>query len=698
MRWLVSPHFPGVGRHDDLRRGRSLYRVRRKERPTTVPFNMETAAKSVGRRILRVSIIAGTVGILLCVALWGWRQSVAKKRAVSSSVTLAKALESKDFERARSALPGLVDLSLRESKELEISTAEVQSALEIRDTDALRRITESETAVKLAPSLKEAADLELAREAMWNGNFPLCEELIDRWKTGAETPGRWILLRADLLLARREPDKAREFLENATLTGADDALRHARLALFHAREPWKAMESLDTGLRADPRNADLLSFRAQIQEAAGRIPDARLDYVAAVLSEPGNPLHRDVLANFQLRIGEPSNAADTWRDAAEVTGLGLYAFKAWFWSRMCGVPLSENLPEIRQEAWSELIPALAKMPSASFWSPALDIPLSKISGANFRPELEWLRLLEKVRNQEWSVAVGMLEKGFSREADRLAPGMASRLNANLAALAGADPRLVLVGAEVVPLSEESHPFLKEFEAWRKQAAGENPRFDQWLANPASPAATLFAHGWHGAALDLAGGVKLSLGPDAPEWFDFGYARCLLVREGADAALTWLKALPTRSSAAELSYAELRIAQGDAEAGFAILEKLSAGQSPQASRASWTLALAELDSGQLAKARERVHACPELAAAPAGREILARIALTEGKPDAALTIYQELGVNSVDAMIYLSKDAFAHKNWELARKWTGELARRFPSEPKFRKNLLKIDEEEAASQP
>ena len=82
-------------------------------------------------------------------------------------------------------------------------------------------------------------------------------------------------------------------------------------------------------------------------------------------------------------------------------------------------------------------------------------------------------------------------------------------------------------------------------------------------------------------------------------------------------------------------------------------------------------------------RERVHACPELAAAPAGREILARIALTEGKPDAALTIYQELGVNSVDAMIYLSKDAFARKNWELARKWTGELARRFPSEPKFR---------------
>jgi hypothetical protein len=659
---------------------------------------MGVATNTATGKVLKVSVITGALSVLLCVALLSWRQSVAKKRAVSSAMSIAQALEAQDFSSARSALPGLIDPPLRESKELEISTAEIQSALKVRDTAALKRVTESPTAAKLAPALKEAATLELAREAMWKRNFSLCEELIGRGPNSPEFLGRWTLLRADLLLARKEPDKARELLENATLTGPEDALRHARLALFHAREPWKAMESLDAGLRAAPRHADLLSFRAQIEEAAGRLSDARLDYVAAVLSEPSNPLHRDILANFQLRMGEPSNAADTWRDAAEVTGLGLYAFKAWFWSRMCGVPLSHALPENQQEGWSELIPALAKMNGGAFWSPALDIPLSLIQGANSRPELEWLRLLERVRNHEWSTATSMLDKGFSREADRLAPGMADRLNANLAALAGADPHLVLVGKESTPLPDDCHPYLKEFEAWRKIAADENPRFKQWLSHPASPAATLFAHGWHGAALDLADGVKLKLGPDAPEWFDFGYARCLLVRDGPETALRWLKTLPTRSLAAELSFAELMIAQGEAEAGFSILEKLASGTSPQASRASWTLALAELDSGKLTAARQRVNECPELLATPPGREILARIALTEGKPDDALTIYQKLGTESVDAMIYLSKHAFSEKNWEDARRWTGELARRFPAESQFRKNLLKIDEVAAASKP
>lgn len=659
---------------------------------------MAARPKSTGGKLAKVIIYTLVLGLLLCVALWGWRDSVTKKRAQTSAVVIAEAVAAGDFTSARSALPGLIDPSVRASKDLEITTAEVQSALKVRDTEALRRATESAAAAKLAPALLEAADLELARTAMWEGDFPRCEELIARWKNSAVSPGRWTLLRADLLLARREPEQAREFLETAKLTGADDALRHARLALFQAREPWKAMDSLDSGLRSDPRNADLLSFRAQIEEAAGRIADARLDYVAAVLGEPGNPLHRDVLANFQLRIGEPSNAAETWRDAAEVTGLGLYAFKAWFWSRMCGVPLGKSLPVIQQEGWRDLIPELAKMPGAAFWSSSLDIPLSKILGANSRPEIEWLRVLEKTRKKEWSAARVMLENGFSREAGRLAPGLASRLGANLAALAGTDPRVALAGRETAPITEDAHPFLKEFESWRKQSAVEDPAFVKWLADPASVAATLFAHGWHGAAVDVGGGPELALRTPPPEWFDFGYTRCLLVRDGSKAAMTWLKTLAKRSPAAELSFAEILIAEGETAAGFTILEALASGPSPQASRASWTLALAELDRGQLVQARQRVNACKELETTPPGREILARIALTEGKPDDALAIYQKLGTQSVDAMIYLSKHAFAGKNWEDARKWTGELARRFPAEPQFRKNLLKIDEAQASGKP
>lgn len=652
------------------------------------------------QKSIKTALAIGLLSLIgIAGILWAWREIVVKKRAAASEVAVARSIESGDFLSARSALPGLLDPEKREAKDLEIRTAEVEQALKSRDTDLLRlAMSEPAGAVKLDPSLREAADLELAREALWSGDIEQCEELFGRWKEAATRTGSWTLLVADILLARRELEKAHVFLEQAKLTGKDDALRHARLALFNAREPWKAMESLDAGLRADPRNADVISFRAQIEEAAGRIADARLDYVAAVLCEPKNPLHRDILAHFQLRCGEPSSAAETWRDAAEVTGLGVYAFKAWFWSRMCGVPLSKPLPEIRQNGWNDLVAELAKMQTGALWSPLLEVPLSRVRGAGNRPEIVWLRLLETLRSQDWHAALEKLEQGFPREADRIVPGLSSHLLANLTAINGGDPRMVLAGKELPPVGSESHPFLKEFADWMKRRDGRDDPFAAWLRNPSSPVSTLFSHGWHGAALDVGGAATLAPVKGAPEWFDYGYSRCLLVREGALAARSWLESLPQRSPAADLTYGEILLTTGATDSGLAVLSKVAASHGPQAGRAAWTLALAELDRGQPANARRLVETNPELAASTRGREILARSALAEGRQEETIRIYQELGGESIDAMVYLSKDAFARSDWPLARKWTGDLARRFPAEPQFRKNLLKIDEAEKQGNP
>ncbi|MCX6878499.1 MAG: hypothetical protein NTW21_32495 [Verrucomicrobia bacterium] len=125
-------------------------------------------------------------------------------------------------------------------------------------------------------------------------------------------------------------------------------------------------------------------------------------------------------------------------------------------------------------------------------------------------------------------------------------------------------------------------------------------------------------------------------------------------------------------------------------GLAVLHTLAAGTSPHASRASWTLALAELDRGNSAKARQLTLAAPTLAASVPGREILARIALAEGTRAETLRIYQELGEQSADAMIFLSKEAFAAGDFDQAWKWTAKLAQRFPEQPAFRRNLLAID--------
>lgn len=647
---------------------------------------------------MKSNVLTKLLAGLLCLALlagglWAWRHSVMKKKAAWSEKVLGKALEDADFVTAKSALNALPDSPERATKEHEIRKAELRDAITRKDGGVIRQATGGADLSTLPAELLEQADLVLAREALWNKDYETSATLAARWAGKNAFPGRWTLLAADLLLARGEKEKARAFLEAADLTGGENALRHARLAMIQAKEPWKAMKSLDAGLLADPRNAEILSFRAQIQEAAGRIADARLDYVAAVLSEPANPLHRDVLANFQLRTGEPSNAADTWRDGAETTGLGLYAFKAWFWSRMCGVPLSRPLPDINQSGWKEIVVEIKKLPNGAFTSNSLDIAIGGIRRLQQRPEVLWLRVLEAMRISNWKSAMDSLYTGFPEDAERLSPGLATRLVVNLTAIAGSPSRVALAARELPKLPPEPHPFFAEFDHW-KSATTTDDGFSRWLARPVSLAGTLFAHGWHGAAVDVAGGVSLAPVTDAPSWFDYGYSRCLLVRDGSNVARQWLESQPTRTPAAELTLAEILLTGGSAEQGMKKLELIAATESAHASRAAWTLAMAELDRGNTANARKWVTGCPELLASGRGKEILARSALAEGTTDEAVRLYRELGTESLDAMIYLSKQAFAEKNWKDARKWTGELARRFLAEPQFRKNLLSIDDAEA----
>jgi Tfp pilus assembly protein PilF len=469
---------------------------------------------------------------------------------------------------------------------------------------------------------------------------------------------------------------------------------------LEAKTPWQAMTRLDAGLKAEPRNADLLSFRAQIEEAAGRLEDARLDYVAAVLAERKNPLYRDILANFYLRRGDLPNAAETWRDAAEDSGFGVYAWKSWFWSRVAGVHLTKPLPPCRQQGWHDLVPAMAATPDGVFWTSSLDALLSGVHGGNTRPEFVWLRLLEALRSQNLPAARQQLDIGFSREAERLWPHLALRLRVHLAAREGANPRLPLGGQELPTVPENAHPFLLEFGQWAQRADGAagKPPFEAWLAKPAALVGILFASGWGGAALIIGNAGKLVPDPDAPAWFDYGYARSLIVRDGKAPARQWLAALPARSSAAELLFGELLLTSGAVDQGLASLQKIADGNSPHASRAAWVLALAELDRGNPAKARVITLAASGLAASVPGKEILARIALAEGARAETVRIYQELGDQSADAMIFMSKEAFAAGDFGQARKWTAALAQRFPEQPEFRQNLIEIDSAEKSHKP
>jgi Tfp pilus assembly protein PilF len=638
----------------------------------------------------RLCIVSGLV--LFAGGIGFWRHHVVTKRAAMAQTAIEHGLATADFIAARSALTGIADPQRRTAMEHEIRLAELKNALTYRDTGLMRRAIGTDGQTWIPPQLLETAELELAREAVQSHDFDTYQKTAGKWHTKTAMPGQWKLLEADQLLARKLPGEAEQLLKSAQLSGTEDALRHARLSLLEAKEPWKAITRIDEGLKTEPRNADLLSFRAQIEEAAGREEDARLDYVAAVLAERNNPLYRDILANFYLRHGDLPNAAQTWRDAAQDTGLGVYALKCWFWSRMAGAPLTQPLPPCRQPGWTELVTALTATPDGVFWNDSLDAAFTRIHGGNPRPEIIWLRLLESIRIHDLKTARRQLDIGFPREADRLWPDLALRLRVHLAARNGENPRLPLAAMEPPSVADNAHPFLIGFSQWAKRTApaGSNEKFESWLAKPDALTGILLASGWGGAALTMGKAGQLVPDPGAPEWFDYGYAKSLLMRDGKQPARQWLESLPARSNASDLLLGELRLSTGAVDQGLALLQQIANSPSPIASRAAWTLALAELDRGKPAQARQITMAAPGLAASVPGREILARIALAESARAETLRIYQELGEQSADAMIFLSKEAFAAGDFEQARKWTSKLAQQFPEQPAFRKNLLEIN--------
>jgi tetratricopeptide (TPR) repeat protein len=632
--------------------------------------------------------------------LWFWRNAVVSKHTEASNAAILSGVAAGDFAAARSALAGFADTTVRETREREIRLAEVKHGIEVRDTSLLRLAIGKEGDSWIDPKLLESANLELARDAVQRRDFDGYQEILSKRPVEAARSGQWILLEADVLLAKGLVDEARRFLKEAKLSGPEDALRHARLALLDANAPWKAMLSIDKGLKANPQSADLLSFRAQIEEAAGRQADARLDYVAAVLSDRKNPLHRDVLANFYLRVNDLSAAAETWREAAADTGLGVYALKAWFWSRMAGVPLTAPLPVSRQKGWHDLTAALADSPRDVFWCAALDTAANGTHGVDRRPEVVWMRILESLRSGSADAAGSGLST-LPREAERIRPGLATRLMVQLGARSGKDPRLALAGRDLPAEEADAHPFLTTFSRWatRTATADESRGFESWIASAPAASGILLASGWPGAALTLGGGNKASFTDKLPEWFDYGYAKSLLGRDGKEASRVWLASLTARSTAAELLYGEILLTTpGSLDAGLAVLRGISAGNSALADRATWTLALTELDRGNAAEARRVTTADTTFAPSVQGREILARCALADGNRAETLRIYQELGGSSTDAMIYLSKEAFAAKDFKQAREWTAQLARTFPERPEFRKNLLKIDEADKAARP
>lgn len=643
-------------------------------------------------------VVALLVGIVLL-----WRNQALVRQANLARARIAIALGSGDTRSARAALTGLSDEAERLLQDREIRTSELEIALSVRDVTRTERALGRDANEFLDSSVQEQADLLLARHALGAGDDKRYELLREKWVKNSAFADLWFLVEADRMIQSGHPHSARSHLSSTTLPGKVDALRLARLALLDAGDPRQALHQINRGLEADPHNAELFSFRAQLVEAAGRPAEARVDYVTALLCNPRNPFHHDVLARFYLRQGNPTLAVDTWSALWAESGLGVYAFKAWFWARLSATPISAKSFSSNSQRWNEVFESARSLRPHQFWNRELTKASRRIPNQAKRPEWAWLNLLQTLHGRPESATLmeilgtesseGTAAHSLNAPARAMAPDLVVMLRA--CALARSNDPDPFAYHRIRLQTTSEHPFKEEFNRWAREQMppSEARSFESWLARPDAVIASFLAEGWSGAAVSLGGEERFQPSIEIPAWLDYSYAKALEISRGSGPASAWLQSRPTRTLPAELLMGELLVDEGSLQEGVSSLKKVARSNSYSAGRAAWTLALMALEQGNVDTARRWVTQSPALADTARGKEILARAALLTGDRKKASAIYQGIADQSVDALIFLSKEAYAREDWKSARKFTVQLIDRHPDEPSFRANLQRIAQAE-----
>ena len=346
--------------------------------------------------------------------------------------------------------------------------------------------------------------------------------------------------------------------------------------------------------------------------------------------------------------------------------MGVYGFKAWFWSKISGIPLNAKSLVSKEESWNAVFKSAASLKKGQFWNEALTRATIRVPGPSKRPEWVWLQLLEKLRSNvdaaEFLELLGTEDRSVANPlltpaARRMAPELVVMLRTCVLAHAldsksFAEERPTLTGA--------GHPLRQDFVRWanRQMTATEAEEFKAQLARPDARISAFLANGWSGVAVILGDGVNFELPEDAPDWLDFGYARALQMSVGLEAAIDWLQSCTVRSTASDLFLGELLLGQGETTKGIIILKKVATSQTRYSDHAAWTLAITALEQGKSKIAIRWVEQSEGLKTSSRGSELLARAALLTGDRIKATAIYKGISDDSVDALAFPSKEAFA----------------------------------------
>ena len=628
------------------------------------------------------------VGAALFGALQLWRQQVVLRQEQRA---FARANELLQAGQCANALT-LFRSQARPDSKLAWGGVELNALVGLRDLPRLTMIYDRTPGRILS---NEVACVLVSRAFLHSRRPAEMPRLRQPWLGHEAHHELWLILDADALTIAGKPREAEKLLRSQTLPGTQDTARLGRLAVLVARrdinEAWRLLSQASL---LDPRNTDLRSFRGEILEGVGLRDAARVEYVAALVADPQNPLLRDALAEFYQRTGQFDLALQTWREGLSDSTLDFPWLKAAFWGRVIQ-PAPLDGSKVPQGDLQLLTQWLIALPADVFWNSNTFAQLPQSARyIRDRQELLWLQVLDALQHHREKDAADLLQYDRFRVRS-WEPALQTALRRILHYRQKRSLNPLELPAGNTATSTNLHPFFIQIEALAKEerTGGKAPvpaELDALLRGPEAFTTAFLAAGWREAALQLRA-TNASSAP-LPDWLGFGLAQALRMNRGNRASLDFIAAQP-KSPGLELVAAELLISEGQAQAGLARLAPLAAQPSDVGYRASYELALANLDLRKFADARRWVVAQPRLAQDLTGRELLARIAFVEGNAAEADRLYRALAGESVEARTYLARQAFAQKQWAEARRYTMELIKLLPDELTLRENLLAIDQAE-----
>lgn len=643
------------------------------------------------RTLILIGSALAVVATVAATAIPMWRTQVAVRHDDRLLAVVTRSLS----ERRPAEALALINRRTPLAKETPERTArwtkaEVEAAASSVQLARLAAIYQRNPAPVLAD---ENASLLLARAYVHSRDAAGYSALRDAWKPRTTHPDGWFALEVDHLLVTGQPDEARQLLESTKLDGTADIVRLTRLALLNANGDLKqSWNRLAEAVQLDPRNADVRLFRGQILERIGKLPLARVEYVAAHLADAANPWHADQLAEFYRRQGNTAAAIEVWQKALAATPVDYLWLKQWFWSRVA-VPGSAKAPALPENGTlAGFGKALASLPAEEFWKPEWSSAETRL-GAN-RQEAFWLQLLDALRRRDEATALQLL--AFRKErAQSWAPELESALWRILSYRAGGS----LTPAELpltTNVAADQHQFFTQLTAAAKGAPDAIPTdFDRLLKSDEAFATAFICAGWLRAGLDLRPDAPLAA--DLPTWLGYTDTQALRYVRGAAPALAFARQLP-HTPELDVLVAELEIATGQTDEARALLATNATQPGAAGFRAAWLLTLAQIGNKEFDLAEKTLSAQPELAASPTGQELRARIAYLRGDSAKAAELYQSIVVNSSEARAFLARRAFAAKDWPTARRLTTELIELMPDQMQLRENLAAIARAEQQPKP